>query len=346
MQSCGKLECSDVTRRPTVSSTIFPVQLTKVSPTGNRKFFAMDASGIATTHCEKASCRNPLHRPAIGDEYAKRRDDIGQRHGGRVYRPGPTTVNHLLTLVICFQCYNFQGRRRTRIRPGPTTVNHLLTLVICFQCYNFQGRRRTRIRPGPTTVNHLLTLVICFQCYNFQGRRRTRIRPGPTTVNHLLTLVICFQCYNFQGRRRTRIRPGPTTVNHLLTLVICFQCYNFQGRRRTRIRPGPTTVNHLLTLVICFQCYNFQGRRTRIRLPPPFLSKYITILGRNARTCTALNSNSRFGYLRDEYAAAPECKDGGKQEIPEKIRRLAASSGTIRACENPGATPPGNENGH
>ncbi|KAJ8881530.1 hypothetical protein PR048_018012 [Dryococelus australis] len=38
---------------------------------------------FATTHCEKARCRNPLHRPAIGDEYTKPRGDIGQRHAGR-----------------------------------------------------------------------------------------------------------------------------------------------------------------------------------------------------------------------------------------------------------------------
>ncbi|KAJ8871411.1 hypothetical protein PR048_027728, partial [Dryococelus australis] len=35
----------------------------------------------------------------------------------------------------------------------------------------------------------------------------------------------------------------------------------------------------------------------------------------------------------------------GKQEILEKIRRPAASYGTIRTCENPGVTPPGTEPG-
>ncbi|KAJ8895485.1 hypothetical protein PR048_000818 [Dryococelus australis] len=46
-----------------------------------------DASGIATTHCEKSMGRNPLHRPAIGDNYDKQRADIGQCHAGHVVFP-------------------------------------------------------------------------------------------------------------------------------------------------------------------------------------------------------------------------------------------------------------------
>ncbi|KAJ8880441.1 hypothetical protein PR048_016910 [Dryococelus australis] len=36
---------------------------------------------------------------------------------------------------------------------------------------------------------------------------------------------------------------------------------------------------------------------------------------------------------RGECGATPECKSGGKQEIPEETRRPAASSGTILTCE-------------
>ncbi|KAJ8888933.1 hypothetical protein PR048_008427 [Dryococelus australis] len=36
---------------------------------------------------------------------------------------------------------------------------------------------------------------------------------------------------------------------------------------------------------------------------------------------------------------------GGKNEIPEKTRRKAASSGTIPTCENPGVIRPGIEPG-
>ncbi|KAJ8869229.1 hypothetical protein PR048_030801 [Dryococelus australis] len=64
----------------------------------------------------------------------------------------------------------------------------------------------------------------------------------------------------------------------------------------------------------------------------------------------------------DGYGVAPECKSGGngssarkaadqrrlkergKREIPEKIRRPTASSGTIPTCENP-VTRPGIEPG-
>ncbi|KAJ8889075.1 hypothetical protein PR048_008569 [Dryococelus australis] len=42
---------------------------------------------------------------------------------------------------------------------------------------------------------------------------------------------------------------------------------------------------------------------------------------------------------------APECKGGGKREIPEKIRRPAASSGTIPTCKNPGVARKGIEPG-
>ncbi|KAJ8881441.1 hypothetical protein PR048_017922 [Dryococelus australis] len=45
----------------------------------------------------------------------------------------------------------------------------------------------------------------------------------------------------------------------------------------------------------------------------------------------------------NEYVAAPEGNGGGKQEIPEKLRRPAASSGTIPTCENPGVTRQGIE---
>ncbi|KAJ8871316.1 hypothetical protein PR048_027633 [Dryococelus australis] len=38
---------------------------------------------------------------------------------------------------------------------------------------------------------------------------------------------------------------------------------------------------------------------------------------------------------RGEYGSAPECRGGGKREIPEKTRRPAGSSGTIPTCENP-----------
>ncbi|KAJ8897455.1 hypothetical protein PR048_002801 [Dryococelus australis] len=37
--------------------------------------------------------------------------------------------------------------------------------------------------------------------------------------------------------------------------------------------------------------------------------------------------------------AAPECKGGGKWEIPEETRRPAASSGTIPTCSNPESYP-------
>ncbi|KAJ8882843.1 hypothetical protein PR048_014657 [Dryococelus australis] len=43
-----------------------------------------DASGIATTYCEKAIKRYPLHQPVIGDNYAKQRADICQSHAGHV----------------------------------------------------------------------------------------------------------------------------------------------------------------------------------------------------------------------------------------------------------------------
>ncbi|KAJ8893539.1 hypothetical protein PR048_006137 [Dryococelus australis] len=45
------------------------------------------------------------------------------------------------------------------------------------------------------------------------------------------------------------------------------------------------------------------------------------------------------------YSNAPDtnCKGGGKREIREKTRRPVASFGTVPTCENPGATPPGNE---
>ncbi|KAJ8870809.1 hypothetical protein PR048_027108 [Dryococelus australis] len=42
---------------------------------------------------------------------------------------------------------------------------------------------------------------------------------------------------------------------------------------------------------------------------------------------------------------APECKGGGKWEIPEKTRRPAASSGKIPTYEDPGVIPPGFEPG-
>ncbi|KAJ8871747.1 hypothetical protein PR048_028084 [Dryococelus australis] len=44
-----------------------------------------------------------------------------------------------------------------------------------------------------------------------------------------------------------------------------------------------------------------------------------------------------------EYGAAPECNGRGKRDIPEKMRRPAAWSGTIPSCENPGATLPYND---
>ncbi|KAJ8869664.1 hypothetical protein PR048_028657 [Dryococelus australis] len=40
-----------------------------------------------------------------------------------------------------------------------------------------------------------------------------------------------------------------------------------------------------------------------------------------------------------EFGAAPEYKDGGKRETPEKTRRPSASSNTIATCDNPGAYP-------
>ncbi|KAJ8872131.1 hypothetical protein PR048_025733 [Dryococelus australis] len=43
---------------------------------------------------------------------------------------------------------------------------------------------------------------------------------------------------------------------------------------------------------------------------------------------------------RSEYGAAPECKGGGKREIPEKTHRPVASSGTMTTCENPGVIRP------
>ncbi|KAJ8866930.1 hypothetical protein PR048_032792 [Dryococelus australis] len=42
-----------------------------------------------------------------------------------------------------------------------------------------------------------------------------------------------------------------------------------------------------------------------------------------------------------EYGAAPECKGGGKREIPEKnLADKRETSDTIPTCENPGGTPP------
>ncbi|KAJ8894412.1 hypothetical protein PR048_007064 [Dryococelus australis] len=46
-----------------------------------------------------------------------------------------------------------------------------------------------------------------------------------------------------------------------------------------------------------------------------------------------------------KYEAVPERRGREKQEIPEKIQRPAASSGTIPTCEIPGATPRGIEPG-
>ncbi|KAJ8870348.1 hypothetical protein PR048_029369 [Dryococelus australis] len=50
---------------------------------------------------------------------------------------------------------------------------------------------------------------------------------------------------------------------------------------------------------------------------------------------------SQLCHRRGEGGEAPErgSGGGGKQDIPERTRRPAASSGTIPACENPGATP-------
>ncbi|KAJ8888663.1 hypothetical protein PR048_008155 [Dryococelus australis] len=60
---------------PTLSSRHFTHSISFLFP------YPQSASGIATT---VASSRNPFYRPAIGDEYAKQRADIGQRHTGRV----------------------------------------------------------------------------------------------------------------------------------------------------------------------------------------------------------------------------------------------------------------------
>ncbi|KAJ8874183.1 hypothetical protein PR048_025025 [Dryococelus australis] len=46
---------------------------------------------------------------------------------------------------------------------------------------------------------------------------------------------------------------------------------------------------------------------------------------------------------RGEYAAAPECRGGGKRDVPEKTHRPVASSGTIPTSENPGRVPSGIE---
>ncbi|KAJ8878333.1 hypothetical protein PR048_018910 [Dryococelus australis] len=58
-----------------------------------------------------------------------------------------------------------------------------------------------------------------------------------------------------------------------------------------------------------------------------------------------LDVKSRRDLLTLSFRAAPECKGGGKRDIPEKTRRPAASSGMIPICENPGVTSPGIELG-
>ncbi|KAJ8877431.1 hypothetical protein PR048_021885 [Dryococelus australis] len=63
------------------------------------------------------------------------------------------------------------------------------------------------------------------------------------------------------------------------------------------------------------------------------------ILGIIGRCHSVIRSGNDVAMTR----AAPECKGGGKREIPEKTRRPATSSGTIPTCENPGVNQPGNQ---
>ncbi|KAJ8870916.1 hypothetical protein PR048_027218 [Dryococelus australis] len=64
-------------------------------------------------------------------------------------------------------------------------------------------------------------------------------------------------------------------------------------------------------------------------------------------TASQRTASHYFGtnLKRGEYGAAPECKGGGKRDIPEKTRWPLASSGTIPTRENPGVTWPGTEYG-
>ncbi|KAJ8898557.1 hypothetical protein PR048_003917 [Dryococelus australis] len=64
------------------------------------------------------------------------------------------------------------------------------------------------------------------------------------------------------------------------------------------------------------------------------------------RDWTAMASDWGHDYLPEwENGVAPECKGGGKREIPEKTCRSATSSDKIPTCENPGVTRPGIELG-
>ncbi|KAJ8866472.1 hypothetical protein PR048_032315 [Dryococelus australis] len=57
--------------------------LTKQPVGSHLQTLNQDARGIVTTHSDEAICRNPLRRPAVGNEHVKQRTDIGRRHSGR-----------------------------------------------------------------------------------------------------------------------------------------------------------------------------------------------------------------------------------------------------------------------
>ncbi|KAJ8874821.1 hypothetical protein PR048_022710 [Dryococelus australis] len=89
------------------------------------------------------------------------------------------------------------------------------------------------------------------------------------------------------------------------------------------------TLTHLLA-----KSTDVSGTGVALRCP-----QWIEIRG---SACMAFKAGE--GEARWEWSIAG-IQGRGKQEIPDKTRRLAASSGTIPTCENPGATPPGNKPG-
>ncbi|KAJ8867454.1 hypothetical protein PR048_031256 [Dryococelus australis] len=120
----------------------------------------------------------------------------------------------------------------------------------------------------------------------------------------------------------------------------------------------------LPSLRVYVHCWS-TGFLGNVPYPPPLhsgaaqFSPYFTPIGSQdlvvksrPNPSTQLNARAeRFEWLstsgsrqptRVREGAAPDCKGGGKREIPEKTRQLAAASVTIFPRENPGATPFGN----